>query len=255
MAQKASPAIPVPPILQTAELAGHYANANTAQLHNINIELPRGAIATVQGGTGSGKSLLIQLLAGQATRTAGSVQVLGEDPAQLNKELQPFLRRRMTVLPHHVPLVNTLSVLENIVLPVPAAAQGTAQALQWCAQFSLDAQAKPTQLSYGQQKIVQVLRALSAAPRVLLLDDPVQCCDTHVQEHMAQLLLNVARAGTAMLITMAGTTMVPLLFGNNYCLANGTLQPVELADNAAPARDNLGFLAEPVSDEALAEIF
>jgi putative ABC transport system ATP-binding protein len=148
-------------------------------LDGTSLEIAAGEVAAIVGESGTGKSTLLNLIAGLDLPDAGSVRVGGTDLATLSDDARTELRRvrlgfvfqSFLVLPH-------LSVLQNVELPLVLAgvapAERVARARELLAAVGLGARAAsmPRELSGGEMQRVAVARALVHRPVLVLADEP-----------------------------------------------------------------------------------
>ena len=162
-------------------------------LQGVDISIERGEFAAVVGTSGSGKSTLLHLLGGLDRPTAGQVFVDGKDIFSLKEEaLTIFRRRKIGFVFQAYNLVPTLNVYENIVLPVEldggSVNKDYIERIIHTLGLSQRLSAMPNQLSGGQQQRVAIARALSAAPAVILADEPTGNLDSRTSQDVMGLL-------------------------------------------------------------------
>ena len=152
---------------------------------NLDLELYRGEVLGVVGGSGTGKSVLLRTIVGLREPNAGSVRIFAEDLRALPPERRSALERRFGVLYQRGALFSSLSVLENIALPLiehvglsRAHAERLAEAKVALVGLPSFAGSKyPTELSGGMVKRAALARALALEPEILFLDEPTAGLD------------------------------------------------------------------------------
>ena len=162
-------------------------------LQGVDISVERGEFAAVVGTSGSGKATLLHMLGGLDRPTAGQVFVDGKDIFSLKEEaLTIFRRRKIGFVFQAYNLVPTLNVYENIVLPVEldggSVNKDYIDRIIHTLGLSQRLGAMPNQLSGGQQQRVAIARALSAAPAVILADEPTGNLDSRTSQDVMGLL-------------------------------------------------------------------
>jgi len=180
-------------------------------LKNINLEIFPGEFIIFFGPSGCGKSTLLYAISGLETGIEGEIRIKGEDISQLKeKELEKFHQQRIGMVFQAYYLINSLSVIKNVILPqvVNRAISNKDRknkAVKLLEQFGLSSEIKryPSELSGGQQQRVAVARALVNDPDILLADEPVGNLDSKSAEDVMNLFgkLNEDHQKTIILVT------------------------------------------------------
>ncbi|MHC3816669.1 MULTISPECIES: ABC transporter ATP-binding protein [unclassified Streptomyces] len=166
-------------------------------LRGIDLALPRGSFTAVMGPSGSGKSTFLQCAAGLDRPTAGSVSLGGTEITGMSENKLTELRRsRLGFVFQAFNLLPSLTVEQNVVLPMRLAGQRTGsarsrrEAAEMLARVGLGDKGnrRPGQLSGGQQQRVAVARALVTRPDVIFADEPTGALDTTTAAEILQLL-------------------------------------------------------------------
>ena len=167
--------------------------AGEARLSNISFAIPRGTFVYLHGQTGCGKSLILKLIAGVLTPSAGEVRVAGDVINDFTDSDRRQLRRSMGIMSQEGLLLDDRTVFDNVMLPALAADESYGEARQR-AQKALArchiedlADYKPRELSHGQRQIACLARAVVNGPKLILADEPA----AHLDVDNAQLLMNL----------------------------------------------------------------
>lgn len=177
-------------------------------LKGINLDVKRGQSVAILGPSGSGKSTLLGLLAALDTPSSGEIWLDGEPLSGLNEEQKAALRKqKVSFIFQSFMLVDTLSALENVMLPAELAGIKDARdkAKRMLERVGLGHRLAhyPKQLSGGEQQRVAIARAFICDPQVLFADEPTGNLDKHNADKVADMLfaLNQESATTLILVT------------------------------------------------------
>ncbi len=177
-------------LVQTAEkiisVRGLAKRFGSKQIWNdLNLDVQRGEILAVVGGSGQGKSVLLRVITGLVEPDAGSIQIFGRDVSKLSPEETVDMESRWGVLFQDGALFSSLTVLQNIQVPMrehldlPQVIMDELAFLK-LAMVGLRPEAAhnyPSELSGGMRKRAGLARALSLDPEIVFLDEPTAGLD------------------------------------------------------------------------------
>jgi phospholipid/cholesterol/gamma-HCH transport system ATP-binding protein len=151
----------------------------------VSFEVRPGEIFGIVGGSGSGKSVLLKTLLGLRRPDAGTVELEGRDITAMNDRELRDIKRRYGVTFQHGALFTSLTVAENVTLPVAEALELDETSLERLVELRLrmvglpleSASKYPAQLSGGMVKRAALARALALDPAILFLDEPTAGLD------------------------------------------------------------------------------
>lgn len=182
-------------ILKTENLKKYYISGDNAvkALDGVSLSVEDGEFAAVVGTSGSGKSTLLHMLGGLDRPTEGKVFVGDKDIFSLkDEELTIFRRRRIGFVFQSFNLVPTLSVYENITLPIELDGNTVDEKHIDSIIDTLGLSEKvnnlPSQLSGGQQQRAAIARALASKPAIILADEPTGNLDSRTSRDVIGLL-------------------------------------------------------------------
>lgn len=165
---------------------------------DVSLKLVAGEIFALLGPNASGKTTLVKLITGRYRPAAGSIRLLGDDPAAQ--------RRAVGLAPQEIGLYPHLSARENVAafarlvgVPRAATAAATEAALE-AAQLTHRADEPAAGLSGGYQRRINLAAAIVHQPTLLLLDEPVAGVDLEAVEAIEQVIHARARAGCGVLL-------------------------------------------------------
>lgn len=214
---------------------------------DLDLDVKKGEILGLVGGSGSGKSVLLRQIIMLAKPAAGSVKVMGTETVGLADAPTQELRKKFGVMFQQGALFSSLTVLENVAVPLVEHTNLSSSAIEHIAMMKIllsglppDAAPKlPRQLSGGMLKRAAVARALSLDPQLLFLDEPSAGLDPVSAAGLDDLILQL-RASLGLTLVMVTHDLDSLwrvtdrvaFLGNKKILALGPI--AELAQSSDP---------------------
>jgi cell division transport system ATP-binding protein len=228
-------------MLQLEQVAIRY-DEGPEVLRDVNLALRRGEFVYLTGPSGAGKTSLLRVLALLQMPSAGRLTMFGDDIAQLGGDRRAALRRRIGVVFQDVRLLDHLSALDNVALPLRING-GRDEQIRTCVSDMLkwlglgDAiDTRPPVLSMGQRRLVSVARAVITRPSLLLCDEPSNNVDGKLAGQLMHLFAQLCKLGTTVILATHSDELVERYPHPVVRLAAGRLSgPVQPASALAAA--------------------
>jgi phospholipid/cholesterol/gamma-HCH transport system ATP-binding protein len=170
-------------------------------LHGINFEVPAGQTMVILGGSGSGKSTLLRTLVGLEKPSAGEIWIQGKDFASIPESDRDELRKKMGMSFQGGALFGSMTVGENVALPLQEHTPLDESTIEIMVRLKLDQVGlsgfenyMPAQLSGGMKKRAAIARALAMDPATLFFDEPSAGLDPIIAAGIDELILKLKKA-------------------------------------------------------------
>jgi cell division transport system ATP-binding protein len=209
-------------------------------LRDISFVLPRGSFHFITGPSGAGKSSLLRLLSLAHRPSRGLISLLGRDVTALARADLPPLRRRIGVVFQDFRLLDHLSAVENVALPLRIAGARDSQVLEHVRELLRwvglgDAlEARPPTLSGGEQQRIAIARAVINRPDILLADEPTGNVDEAMGWRLVRLLEELNRLGTTVVVATHSEALLQRFAHPILHLRDGGLRQIR-SSAGAPA--------------------
>ena len=207
----------------------HNRSLHDLVLHDLSFVIPAGGFRWLLGPSGAGKTSLLRLLMLAVRPTTGSLEVLGAAIERCKRSDLPPLRRRIGMIFQDFRLLPHLSAFDNVALPVRLAGRPEGQVradvedMLRFVSLTRRSDAKPAELSGGEQQRVAIARAVIARPKLLLADEPTGNLDDVQATRLMQLLIELNRLGTTVVVATHSRALVDRYPGRALVLADGRL--------------------------------
>ncbi len=214
-------------------------------LRNVSFELKPGSLHFLTGASGAGKSSLLKLFYLAHRPSRGIITMFGRDVGALPRHELPALRRRIGVVFQDFRLLDHLTAVENVMLPLRIAGgddsiRGHAEELLTWVGLADRMNARPSTLSGGEKQRLAIARAVIGQPDLLLADEPTGNVDPDMADRLMHLFLELNRLGTTTVIATHDMHWVERLNAPQMRLEKGELAVVGGKLSSAPSFTGFG---------------
>lgn len=219
---------PIESFVRFSNIAMRYGSGPEV-LNDISFSLGKGDFRFLTGPSGAGKSSLLRLLYLAHRPSRGDIEMFGQDVVHAAREELPDLRRRIGVVFQEFRLIDHLTSFENVALPLQIAGKkkeeyrdDVVELLNWVG-LGGHIDAKPPELSGGEQQRVAIARAVVAKPDLLLADEPTGNVDAEIGLRLMRLMLELNKLGTTIIIATHDQYLVEAIGAPELHLSEGHL--------------------------------
>lgn len=183
-------------------------------LRDVNIQIDKGEFVFIVGSSGAGKSTFLKLIMREEVANAGDVIVNGYNLSRLKRREIPYFRRTMGIVFQDFRLINKMNVYDNVAFAMRVTGASRREIRRRVPYIlglvGLQEKAKsfPQELSGGEQQRVGLARALVNNPSMIIADEPTGNIDPELSHEIVELLSEINRRGTTILMVTHEHTLV-----------------------------------------------
>ena len=177
-------------------------------LENVDLDLKKGELVYLIGKVGSGKTSLLKTFYGELEIASGNAEVMGYDLCKIKRKHIPQLRRKLGIVFQDFQLLTDRSVYENLEFVLRATGwkhkgEMKDRIEEVLKQVGMNNKGYklPNELSGGEQQRIVIARAILNSPDIILADEPTGNLDVETGKAIAELLSNLAKDGTLVVMT------------------------------------------------------
>jgi cell division transport system ATP-binding protein len=198
-------------------------------LKNVSLSLYKKAFYFLTGASGAGKTSFLRLLYMGLKQSSGKLTIFGNDALKASREDQCKMRQRIGVVFQDFNLLEHLTVLENVALPLKVVGESEVrrehqakEILDWVGLgncFNM----RPNTLSGGQKQRVAIARAVIARPDILLADEPTGNVDENIANKLMNLFYGMHKMGACVIVATHYRQFVDSFHYNELRIENGRI--------------------------------
>lgn len=230
-------------VIDVEGLVAHY--GERAILKGVDMSVGSSEIRVIMGGSGSGKTTLLRNMLGLNRPTAGSIKILGKDITKISTKELFQLRRNMGVAFQGGALLGSMSVGENVSLPLRVHTDLDETTVRIMTRMKLEVvnlagfeDLMPSELSGGMLKRAALARSVIMDPKILFFDEPSAGLDPVVSAELDELILRIKEAlnVTIVVVTHELESAMKIadritVLGQGKVLLTGTVEEVQSSDD------------------------
>lgn len=204
-------------------------NNNVKALSEVNVKIDSGDFVFLVGPSGAGKSTFIKMLLKEVDASSGEVIVAGKELSKVTRKQIPYYRRKIGMVFQDFRLIPNLNVYENVAFAMRVVESSQREIRRRVPMvlslvgLSHKYKMFPTELSGGEQQRVSLARAIVNNPSVLICDEPTGNLDPETAKEIMELLEDINRAGTTILMATHAKDIVNTMKKRVIAIEKGTI--------------------------------
>ena len=229
-------------------------------LNGVDMTIYKGEFCSIVGTSGSGKSTMLNMLAGLEKPTKGTIKVAGKYIEKLSEnQLVKFRREKVGFIFQSFNLLGTMNAVENVALPlsfrgVPKRVRlKKASAMLDLVGLKTQKKHRPNQMSGGQQQRVGVARALVVDPEIIFADEPTGNLDSHTSAEVMELMRKVVAEQNKTLVMVTHDNHLATFADRIFHIIDGKIVKVEVRDHSKDMKISEAATVEELLQKAAME--
>ena len=209
-------------------------NEKVRALNGVDLTIYKGEFCAIVGTSGSGKSTMLNMLAGLEKPTKGEVIVAGEHLEKMNEnQLVKFRREHVGFIFQSFNLLGTMNAIENVALPLTfrgvdkKVREAKAVKMLKLVGLSKHMLHRPNEMSGGQQQRVGVARALVLDPEIIFADEPTGNLDSNTSAEVMRLMQKVVRERNQTLVMVTHDNHLASFADRIFHIIDGKIVKIE----------------------------
>lgn len=212
-------------------------NEKVVALDNINLSIKKGEFCCLLGTSGSGKSTMLNMMAGLEKPTKGTIRIKGQAVEKMSeKKLARFRQEHLGFVFQSYNLLPMLTATENVGLPLTfkgiskTVREKKARAILKAVGLATHEKHKPSQMSGGQQQRVGIARAFVSMPEIVFADEPTGNLDSKTTKEVMALITQMARENHQTLVIVTHDLEIARYADTIVHILDGNIEKIEITN-------------------------